>query len=111
MSTVRNAHLFTGMAARVTVTTQQRFGVLLVPASAVAYALAAGDPKRGGFLARPQVTKALGQARQLLLSAQDAGNLVAARQPTPGYLLERPEDGGVRQPHRPGLSHGAPAPG
>jgi HlyD family secretion protein len=106
MSTVRNAHLFTGMAARVTVATQQRFGVLLVPASAVAYALAAGDPKRGGFLTRTQVTKALGQARQLLLSAQDAGTDVSADQPTPGYLLERSKNGWVVKPVVLGLTDG-----
>lgn len=106
MSTVRGAHLFTGMAARVTVATQQRFGVLLVPASAVAYALAAGDPKRGGFLTRTQVTKALGEARQLLLSAQDGGTDVSADQPTPGYLLERSKNGWVVKPVVLGLTDG-----
>jgi HlyD family secretion protein len=106
MASVQNAHLFPGMAANITVTTQQRFGVKLIPASAVAFARAAADPKLGGFLTRQQVTSALAESRQMQLDAQDNGADVSADNPTPGYVLQRSGDKWVVKPVVLGLTDG-----
>lgn len=106
MTTVHNAHLFTGMSANVSVITQQRFGVTLIPASAVVFANAAADSKHGGFLTKAQVSTALSEARQLMTVLLDSSADVSADQPTPAYVLTRTKDNWVMKPVVLGLTDG-----
>ncbi len=106
MHSVQNAHLFPGMTANLTVVTQQRFGVKLIPASAVSFARAAATPKEGGFLTNGQVTKALSEARQMQLDVQSAGADISADNPTPGYVLQRNGNTWIVKPVILGLTDG-----
>ncbi|MFI5274712.1 MAG: efflux RND transporter periplasmic adaptor subunit [Ktedonobacterales bacterium] len=88
MNSVNGANLLPGMAASGKVIVAQRIGVTLVPASSVAFAVAAGDPKHGGFLSRKQVSIALSQARDLVTAAQQQSDQTSADNPAPAYVLE-----------------------
>lgn len=101
---VRNGSLLPGMAANVTITTQQRFGVLVIPVGAVTFARAAADRKHGGFLTKAQVDTALKDGQQLVLEAQDSG--IDTSQATIAYVLERKKDTWVAKPVLLGLSNG-----
>lgn len=83
-----SAHLYPGMAASVTVIVVEKPGVMLIPASAVAFAKAAGDPKEGGFLSSKQVASVMQQARDLLVQTEDAGNIDPSDPPAFGYVLQ-----------------------
>ena len=88
MLSTNGAFLLPGMSANVQVITEQRTGVLLIPASAVNFAQAAGNPHFGGFLTHNQVANAQRQARQLLVGLQNSGSVTSADNPTPSYVLE-----------------------
>jgi multidrug efflux pump subunit AcrA (membrane-fusion protein) len=87
MQSTSGANLLPGMSANVVVITQQRTGVLLIPASAVSFAAAAGNAHFGGFLKHSQVVAAEHQAEQLLVQLQNSGSVSSADNPTPSYVL------------------------
>jgi HlyD family secretion protein len=101
---VRNGRLLPGMAANVTITTQERFGVLVIPVGAVTFARAAADRKHGGFLTKAQVDTGLKGAQQLLLEAQDSG--IDTSQATVTYVLQRKKDAWVTKPVLLGVTDG-----
>jgi multidrug efflux pump subunit AcrA (membrane-fusion protein) len=107
MQSVQNAHLFPGMTASITVITQQRFGVHLIPAGAVTFAKAAADTRHGGFLTHQQVTQALTVARQMQLDMQAGGTDVSADNPTAGYIVQRHNNTWVVKPVVLGLTDGS----
>jgi multidrug efflux pump subunit AcrA (membrane-fusion protein) len=106
MNSVTSANLLPGMSASATIITAQAIGVALVPASAVRFAAAAGDPKRSGFLSKQQVTSALGKARDQLTALQSQGNLNPQDNPTPAYLLQYTNGKWVTVPVVLGLTDG-----
>jgi HlyD family secretion protein len=87
MQSTNGANLLPGMTANVQVITQQRTGVLLIPASAVSFAQAAGNAQMGGFLKHSQVVKAQHEAEQLLLELESSNSVSPADNPTPSYVL------------------------
>lgn len=101
---VRSGSLLPGMDATVTITTQQRFGVLVIPVGAVTFARAAADRAHGGFLTKAQVETALKDGQQLLLNAQDNG--IDTSQATVAYVLVRQKDAWVAKPVLLGLTDG-----
>jgi HlyD family secretion protein len=106
MNTASGANLLPGMSAKATVIVTQRFGVTLIPASAVAFAQAAGDPNHGGFLTRKQVTTALGKSRDLVTELQQEGGDGALDTPTPSYVLTFANDKWTAVPVVLGLTDG-----
>lgn len=107
MASAGEAAPLPGMAANVQIVAAQRFGVPLIPADAVAFAQAAGDPQRGGFLTKQQVADARARAQQMLDAARAAngGQLTPA---SAGYVLERDANNAwVVKPVVLGLSDGA----
>lgn len=101
-----DASLFPGMAAAIVVTTAQRFGVLLVPTSAIQFAQQAADPRRG-ILTQAQITTALEDARRQLAALQVAAIDITLDRPTPSFLLERRHDRWVVRPVVLGLTNGS----
>lgn len=101
---VQSGRLLPGMAANATITTQERFGVLVVPVGAIAFARAAADRKHGGFLTKTQVDTALKGGQQLALEAQDGGTDTS--QAMVAYVLEQKKDAWVVKPVLLGLSDG-----
>ncbi len=87
MQSTNGANLLPGMTANVQVITQQRTGVLIIPASAVSFAQAAGNAQVGGVLKHSQVVKAQHEAEQLLLQLESSNNVSPADNPTPSYVL------------------------
>jgi HlyD family secretion protein len=87
MQSTNGANLLPGMSANVVVITQQRTGVLLIPASAVSFAAASGNAHFGGFLKHSQVVSAEHQAEQLLVQLQNSGSVTSSDNPTPAYVL------------------------
>jgi HlyD family secretion protein len=105
-ASIGGANILPGMGAKVTIVVTQRFGVTLIPASAVAFAQAATDPKRGGFLTHKQVSQALSKAQQDLLVLQDQGADLSQDQPTPSYVLKYVKGQWVPTPVVLGLTDG-----
>jgi multidrug efflux pump subunit AcrA (membrane-fusion protein) len=103
---LQGANLLPGMTATVTITTAQRFNVLLIPGSAVTFARNAANPNLNGFLTRSQVLSAINQARQLLTQLQNGGTDVSNDNPTPAYVLERAKGRWVVKPVVLGLTDG-----
>lgn len=106
MNSINGANLLPGMSASATIITNQAIGVNLVPASAVRFAAAAGDPKHGGFLTKKQVTTALAKARDMVTALESQGNLNAQGNPTPAYLLQYTNGTWVTVPVVLGLTDG-----
>lgn len=106
MNSVNGANLLPGMSARATIITNQAIGVDLVPASAVQFAAAAGNPKHGGFLSKKQVSTALSKARDMLTALEDQGNVNPQDNPTPAYLLQYTNGNWVTVPVVLGLTDG-----
>jgi len=106
MNTIGDANLLPGMSARAMVIETQRFGVTLIPASAVTFALAAGDPKHGGFLSKKQVTTALTQARDQVTQLEQENDTAAQDTPTPSYVLTFANDKWTAVPVVLGLTDG-----
>jgi HlyD family secretion protein len=105
-ASIGGVNILPGMGAKVTIVVTQRFGVTLIPASAVAFAQAAADPKRGGFLTHKQVSQALSKAQQDLLALQDQGADLSQDQPTPSYILKYVKSQWVPTPVVLGLTDG-----
>ena len=98
--------LLPGMKANVVITTAQRVGVLLIPASAVAFASAAADRKHGGFLTAAQTQAALTRARNMALDLQNSGTDVSQDSPTPAFVLQYVKNKWIVQPVVLGLTDG-----
>jgi HlyD family secretion protein len=107
MSRVQGVHLYTGMTASVTIVTQRRINVNLIPASAVTFARAAANTSAGGFLTSAQVTDALTQARQMIATLEQQNPQAAQDNPTAAWALERDSSKWVVKPIVLGLSSDA----
>jgi multidrug efflux pump subunit AcrA (membrane-fusion protein) len=106
MESTNGANLLPGMSAHVLVITQQRTGVLLIPAAAESFAQAAGNPHLGGFLTHTQVVKALHQANQLLIDLQNSTGASPTDNPTPSYVLDYANNKWIIKPVVLGLTDG-----
>lgn len=106
MQSLANASLLPGMTATVTITTAQRFNVLLVPAAAVTFARTAANSSASGFVTRTQLRDAFQQARQLLTQVQNGSADVSADNPTPAFVVERVNAKWIVKPVVLGLTDG-----
>lgn len=100
------AKLLPGMKSNVVITTAQRVGVLLIPASAVTFASAAADRKHGGFLTAAQTQAAMTKARNMGLDLQNSGTDDTQDNPTPAFILQYVKNKWVVQPVILGLTDG-----
>ncbi|HEX9038987.1 MAG TPA: efflux RND transporter periplasmic adaptor subunit [Ktedonobacterales bacterium] len=107
MSRLQGVNLYTGMTASVTLVTQRRVNVTLVPASAVTFAHAAANASAGGFLRRTQVADALTQAQQMITTLEQQNPQVAQDNPSAAWTLERNGSQWVVKPIVIGLSSGS----
>lgn len=102
--------LLSGLNAHITITTAQRYGVILVPAAALAFARANRNRIGGTLVSRAQIASALAQARQMaarVSAAAAAGPGVPSETPTAAYVLEQAQGGWVATPIVLGLTDGA----
>ena len=83
MNSIKGLNVLPGMTANVTITTQSRSNVLLIPVSAVNFAQTAASQ---GLVPQSQVASALTQARQKLLDLQNTGS-GAQDNPSPAFVL------------------------
>jgi RND family efflux transporter MFP subunit len=105
MSRINGVKLYTGMTASVTIVTQRRVNVMLVPTTAVTFARSAALTTSGGFLSRTQVTNALAQASQMLSQVEQQNTqLTTTDSPTAAWVLERNGSKWVVKPVVIGLS-------
>ncbi len=88
MNSLNGARLLPGMMVSATITTYSHIGVVLVPASAAAFAQRAGDT----FLSKGDVQRALAQAQQIKMEYQNAGKEDPSHPSTPSYLVRRVGD-------------------
>ena len=113
MNSLQGANLLPGMTANVTITTQSRTDVLLIPVSAVNFAQSA---QAQGLISQSQVATALTQARQQLTTLQSTGvtsgttsnpNPVTNDNPNPSFVLASSNGQLVAVPVVLGLSNGS----
>jgi HlyD family secretion protein len=104
MSTLQGDSLLPGMTANVTITTAQRSGVLLLPASAVTFARSGVS---SGLVTRSAVLAAVQQAGQMLSSAQQSDPTARQDNLTASFVLERTNDKWVVKPVVLGLTNGS----
>ncbi len=98
-NSAKQARLFPGMTAQITITTQQVIGALLVPNAALTYARAA---VRSGRITATQAQQAIVQAQQLITSATDS----TVKQGQASYVLEQQQGKVVAVPVVIGISNG-----
>ncbi|HEY7833435.1 MAG TPA: efflux RND transporter periplasmic adaptor subunit [Ktedonobacterales bacterium] len=87
-TSVQSARLLPGMTASVAIITVQRPGVLLVPASAVAFARTATNPTLGLFTAS-QTNAALAQANTLLTQVESLDPSSVSDNPQAALLIKQ----------------------
>jgi multidrug efflux pump subunit AcrA (membrane-fusion protein) len=113
MNSLQGANLLPGMTANVTITTQSRTNVLLIPVSAVNFAQSA---QAQGLISQNQVATALTQAHQQLSTLQSTGvtsgttsnpNPVTNDNPNPAFVLTSSNGQLVAVPVVLGLSNGS----
>jgi HlyD family secretion protein len=113
MNSLQGANLLPGMTANVTITTQSRTNVLLIPVSAVNFAQSA---QTQGLISQSQVATALTQAHQQLSTLQSTGvtsgttsnpNPVTNDNPNPAFVLTSSNGQLVAVPVVLGLSNGS----
>jgi multidrug efflux pump subunit AcrA (membrane-fusion protein) len=104
-SSLQGVNLLPGMVTHVTITTDQRFSVLLVSNRAVAYARRASESKQP-LVTRVEVVAALAAARQLLTELQDSGTDVSQEDSTLAFVLERTGGRWIVRPVVLGLTDG-----
>jgi multidrug efflux pump subunit AcrA (membrane-fusion protein) len=97
--------LLPGMTASVTIITAQRSGVLLLPASALAFARTAAA-STGGILSRTQAVTALTQARQMLNTLISSNPTAEQDKPSATLVVEQTNGKWVAKPVILGLSNG-----
>jgi HlyD family secretion protein len=106
-----NVSLLPGLNAHITITTAQRYGVVLVPAAALAFAHANKNRFGAPLVSRAQIASALAQARQMVAQVSAAENASGAGAPsvapTPAYILEQTRGGWAARPIVLGLTNGA----
>jgi multidrug efflux pump subunit AcrA (membrane-fusion protein) len=83
MNSIKGLNVLPSMTANITITTQSRSNVLLIPVSAVNFAQSAASQ---GLVSQSQVANALTQARQKLLDLQNTGS-DAQDNPSPAFVL------------------------
>jgi HlyD family secretion protein len=103
---VQKANLLPGMTARVTITTAQRFHVLLIPVSAVTFARGASNAQGLHALTSARVQSALLAARQMIDQLTSNGMNLSNDSPQPAFVLERSKSGWVVKPVVLGLTNG-----
>jgi HlyD family secretion protein len=103
---VNKANLLPGMTARVTITSAQRFHVLLIPVSAVTFARGASNPQGLHALTQARVQSALLAARQMIDQLTSNGVDLSNDSPQPAFVLERSKSGWVVKPVVLGLTNG-----
>jgi len=99
-------HLLPGMQCKVTIITQQRTNVLVVPVSAVRFAQQAAPQNGRGLLSRKDILAALTQAQQLELNLIASGVDLSQDHPTLTYLVGYQKGKYVAIPIVLGLSDG-----
>ena len=113
MNSLQGANLLPGMTANVTITTQSRTNVLLIPVSAVNFAQSA---QTQGQISQSQVATALTQAHQQLTTLQSTGvtsgttsnpNPLTNDNPNPAFVLSSSNGQLVAVPVVLGLSNGS----
>lgn len=97
-----SAHLLPGMTANVTITTAQRTGVVLVPASAITFARTAFT---SGLVNRSDFVSAIQQARAMLQQPPTGSNWTNDN-PTAAYVLEKSGKTWMLKPVVVGLTNG-----
>lgn len=97
------AGLLPGMAASATISADRRFGVLLIPASAVSFAQSGPSSQIVPLVTTEQINQALSQAQQMTAQVRAAGS---ADNPHPGIVLERIKDRWIVKPVVLGLTDG-----
>jgi RND family efflux transporter MFP subunit len=103
MSALQGVNLLPGMTANVTITTAQRVGVLLLPASAVTFARSGVS---SGLVTRSDTLAAVQQAAQMLTSAQQSDPTAQKDNLTASFVLERVKEKWVVKPVVLGLTNG-----
>ena len=83
MNSIKGVNVLPSMTAYVTITTQSRTNVLLIPVNAVNFAQTAASQ---GLVPQSQVANALTQARQKLLDLQNTGS-GPQDNPSPAFVL------------------------
>ena len=104
-----NFNLLPGMTASATIVTDERPGVLMVPASAVTFAraaISANSSSRNGTIDQSQADTALATARQMLQNLQQRNPNLSKDKPTPAFVLERINGNIVVKPVVLGLTNG-----
>ena len=113
MNSLQGANLLPGMTANVTINTQSRTSVLLIPVSAVNFAQSA---QIQGLISQSQVATALTQAHQQLATLQSTGvnsgtntnpNPVTNDNPNPAFVVTSSNGQLVAVPVVLGLSNGS----
>jgi multidrug efflux pump subunit AcrA (membrane-fusion protein) len=100
MSHLQGATLLPSMTANVTITVVQRPNVLLIPVSAVNFArnAVAGTTPGGRLISPQEAGSALAQARQMLNQLEVQNPNIQNDNPTPAFVLERPDNNFVIKP-------------
>ncbi len=84
-----SVHLLPGMTATATITTKERTGVLLIPASALAFALAGEKPRpetgNQSIIERAKIQSTLSRANDMLKNEQQD---ISQENPMPAVVLE-----------------------
>ncbi|HEX9412349.1 MAG TPA: HlyD family efflux transporter periplasmic adaptor subunit, partial [Ktedonobacterales bacterium] len=108
MQSAQEVSLLPGMAASVTITTAQRYNVIVIPTTAISYAhsQAAGASTGSTVVTARAARTARAEAQQLLAQLQASGAVVASDNPTPDIVLVRVKGRLVIKPVVLGLTDG-----
>ncbi|HLY29764.1 MAG TPA: efflux RND transporter periplasmic adaptor subunit, partial [Ktedonobacterales bacterium] len=99
-------HLLPGMHCQVTIITQQRTNVLVVPVAALRFAQRSAPQSGKGLLPRKQIISALSQAQQLELNLVASGVDLSQEHPIVTYLVGYQKGKYVALPVVLGLTNG-----
>ncbi|HZO75631.1 MAG TPA: HlyD family efflux transporter periplasmic adaptor subunit [Ktedonobacteraceae bacterium] len=108
-SSLGTFNLLPGMTASVTIVTDQRTNVLMVPATAISFARTSIIPASTGnigLIEQSQADNALAAARQMIQDLQSSNPQITKDKPTPAFVLERINNAIVVKPVVIGLTNG-----
>ncbi len=108
-SSLGTFNLLPGMTASVTIVTDQRTNVLMVPATAISFARTSIIPASTGnigLIQQSQADNALAAARQMIQDLQSSNPQITKDKPTPAFVLERINNAIVVKPVVVGLTNG-----